>query len=50
MGQVRDGLWRGWKGVYSRGKVGKGGVLRGKGEVRDRCGRGTECLRDYKGF
>ena len=23
---------------------------RGKGEVRDRYGRGTGCLRDYKGL
>ena len=23
---------------------------RGKGQVRDRYGRGTGCLRDYKGF
>ena len=25
-------------------------VIRGKGEVRDTYGRGTGCLRDYKGF
>ena len=32
--------------------MGKGGreVGKGKGEVRDRYGRGTGCLRDYKGF
>ena len=28
---------------------GRGG-LRGKVEVRNRCGRGTVCLKDYKGF
>ena len=25
------------------------GMVRGKGEVRDRYGRATGCLRDYKG-
>ena len=29
---------------------GVGGLVRGKREVRDRYGRGTGCLRDYKGF
>ena len=30
--------------------MGGEGLLRGKGEVRDRYGRDTGCLRDYKGF
>ena len=30
------------------GKEGGGG--KGKVEVKDRYARGTECLRDYKGF